>query len=611
MRATTITALAVGLAVAFAPRNAGAKEVELEIILDCSGSMTEPMEGRTKFAVAKDTLTALLDGIPDGTRVGLRAYGHRVPTTDREKGCKDTELLVPIGPIQKALMKQKVEGLSCLGFTPIAFSVATAAYDFGHGRDVARTLVVLTDGIETCGGDPVSVCEKLKKAGFELTVHVVGFGIAEKDREALERIAKAGGGNYYSAGGSVELLSGLKAAVKTAIPELAGKERFFMPSPRQARGIEVLEEKGDLLRVAEPDGTIYEVPAYLCFPRRKFDPAALKLGAEVLAVTGLMNHKPHHLEVGVVKETEKGKVHVALPRGILASEPEHLYVVPRLEDGAPVPLEIVKAPETPRDYPASNLLSSHPDDGPACFHLSPPYGVTFKLRDGPKELKRIGVLLGDGAYSHADATTLELYLALKGESGLAWKPIGLCDGLKNRHWLFFKFPAEKAELVHVRIVRLARPEETRTYMARLRFYQDDGPGAVAIGKIDDPKLPVGEAGELEKRAAKVLVEEGEKLREVKVLKRTGDQVIAIGNDGKKVTVPAAKVHEFEPIDVSKLELGDDVLVNEGAMLGGGWNDLFVRATVTEVSKAKIKVQLGSREGWTAPENIFKPPAAPK
>src|SRR5262249_22660353 len=91
-------ALALGTLAFVRPVQAGQGEIEL--ILDCSGSMTDTVEGRPKIQIAKQCVNELIESLPEGQRVGLRAYGHHAFFA-KVTSCADTELLVPIGPANK------------------------------------------------------------------------------------------------------------------------------------------------------------------------------------------------------------------------------------------------------------------------------------------------------------------------------------------------------------------------------------------------------------------------------------------------------------------------------------------------------------------------------
>jgi Mg-chelatase subunit ChlD len=603
MLIATLIALAALLAAAVtAAPPAHADEAEVLLILDCSGSMTDPMEGRTRIDIAKDSLYALVDSIPDGTRVGLRAYSHRYD--QKEKSCKDTEALVAIGPIQKGAIKDKVRALRCVGWTPIAFSLEASIADF-HGKG-GRTIVLLSDGKETCGGDPVATARRLKESGVGITTHVIGFGVDAETRAQLEEIAKSGGGRYWDAKGAQELAKGLEEAVKESIPEFTAKEGMVFDRWYSAMGVEVLAEKGEMLDLKTLDGKIFSLPRYLFFVGKKRDAAAVKVGDQVLAAIALVNGRPHHLHLGRVVESKKDQFRVATKyEGEIWVPAGEVYEPPHLHEGKVVKLASVKASQE-RDHPAARMLEGDLETEDQGYWNSPrfPVDLTFRIANGPHEIRRIGIL--PNGYSRQSAgeaapAAAELYVGASGPEGFQWKAIGLLKEPRNSGWHFFRFPAVTAEYVHLRVLK---SHGEYLGILRLRVYADDGPGTLPLEEIVEPNPPVGAAGELEKKAQTILVEEpeGAGYREVKVLKKTEDKVIAITGEGKKINVEAAKTHPLEPIDIAKLELGDDVLMPDPRV-----KDLFVRATVIEMGAKEVKVQRGEKEYKAKPENLLKAP----
>ena len=202
-RATLIAtgALVAGLAgplVAAAPASAlsPATPETLELLLDASGSMAGPdPAGGTKIDAARSALAGVLSDLPEGTRVGVRAYGGTYE--DRERGCTDTRLLVPVGPADSGAASTALAGLKPTGYTPLASSLRAAAADLPlTGR---RTVVLVSDGEETCGGDPCAVARELSGSGVGLTVDTVGYGVDDRTRDQLSCVADATGGTYSEA----------------------------------------------------------------------------------------------------------------------------------------------------------------------------------------------------------------------------------------------------------------------------------------------------------------------------------------------------------------------------------------------------------------------------
>ena len=185
----------------------------VEIIMDASNSMTGMVGKETKIAAARRVLSQAINGLPDSMNVGLRVYGHRFPTGDYNKACRDTELLVPIGPIQKERLVEIVNKISTKGRTPLVLSVLEAVKDLEKTPN--GSIVLVTDGIESCKGDIKSIAPAIKASGLELEVNIVGFDIKEAAaRQELESIARSTNGRYIDARNAGELLSALDQTLK-------------------------------------------------------------------------------------------------------------------------------------------------------------------------------------------------------------------------------------------------------------------------------------------------------------------------------------------------------------------------------------------------------------
>jgi Ca-activated chloride channel family protein len=173
-------------------KDSGARS-NLIFILDASGSMWGQIEGTPKIAIAKDVLTGLITDLPEDVHVGLVAYGHR-----RKGDCNDVEELVPLGPVDKKALIAKIQAINPKGKTPITRSVQMTADKIKVLED-ETTIILVSDGKETCEGDPCALVKELKKLGIKFVMHVIGFDVTEQERAQLECMAKAGGGEYFTA----------------------------------------------------------------------------------------------------------------------------------------------------------------------------------------------------------------------------------------------------------------------------------------------------------------------------------------------------------------------------------------------------------------------------
>lgn len=182
----------------------------LAVILDASGSMLARIDGTPKTVIARQALIALVNRLPETTNVALRTYGHR-----RADDCSDTELIQPPGPMQRNDLIARINAIRPVngGRTPIAQSLADMAQDLA-GIEGDVLIVLVSDGDETCGGDPVTTASMLRAANPRLRVSVIGFDIEQEEwRRRLEGIAAAGGGAYFDASNAAQLADALEQAI--------------------------------------------------------------------------------------------------------------------------------------------------------------------------------------------------------------------------------------------------------------------------------------------------------------------------------------------------------------------------------------------------------------
>ena len=166
------------------------------IILDSSSSMEELIDGQTKIAISKDVIVDLLDSLPDGMNVGVRVFG----------GCGRSRLVAPIEPLVRDWLKAQVMTIQPGGATPIAYTLEQAKGDFEKILNT-KLILLVSDGMETCQGNPVKAANDLVRAGYDLKIHVVGFDIGSDNaaREQLQEIARTTGGVYYDAQNAEDL----------------------------------------------------------------------------------------------------------------------------------------------------------------------------------------------------------------------------------------------------------------------------------------------------------------------------------------------------------------------------------------------------------------------
>ncbi|SMR82106.1 von Willebrand factor type A domain-containing protein [Aliiroseovarius halocynthiae] len=180
---------------------------DLMVVFDASGSMWGQVGGQAKIEIARSVFADISgDWLGSGQSVGLIAYGHR-----RKGDCSDIEMLSPPSTGATAGLAGIVQGLSPRGKTPLTQAVRMAAEELKYTENAA-TVVLLTDGKETCNLDPCAVGAELEQLGVNFTAHVVGFDIREQAEKAqLQCLAQATGGRYVDARDAKSLADALSS----------------------------------------------------------------------------------------------------------------------------------------------------------------------------------------------------------------------------------------------------------------------------------------------------------------------------------------------------------------------------------------------------------------
>ncbi len=207
----------------FSNDNLSASDSRVMFVLDGSNSMWGQIDGVAKVTIAKDVLTKLIENWDDEIPVGLLAYGHR-----RKDDCNDIEVVANPGQYDKTQLIDFVNSLSPRGKTPIASSLIAAASSFGTNSGV-RQIILVSDGLETCGGDPCSTAFSYNFINPGFDVHVIGFDVNEEETKSLQCIAANSGGQFFKANNANELQDALKKTVSVV------KEAVAQAEPRASQ----------------------------------------------------------------------------------------------------------------------------------------------------------------------------------------------------------------------------------------------------------------------------------------------------------------------------------------------------------------------------------------
>lgn len=233
------------------------------IVLDASGSMWAQIDGKPKLEIARESLRTVLQSVPADREIGFMAYGHR------EKGsCEDIELIVPPQAGSAAAVSAAADSLKFIGKTPLTSAVKQAAEALKYTEDKA-TVILITDGLETCKGDPCALGKELRAAGVDFTVNVVGFGLTADEGKHVACLADNTGGKYIQASDEQALQDALVETIAAApapalepapapqpAPEPEKPKFNFMPAVVLAEGGDPVTEGNSWeIYKASSDGT--------------------------------------------------------------------------------------------------------------------------------------------------------------------------------------------------------------------------------------------------------------------------------------------------------------------------------------------------------------------
>ncbi len=213
------------------------------VILDCSGSMNDRLlDGSSKWKAAQQAAIELIKSVPEGRGLSLIAYG-----LDAQRQCSSVDLIRPLSPLtlaDKANLMLAVERFQAIGHTPIGLSLKLASEQLKSVTGMS-SVVLITDGMETCHADPVVEAANLvaKFKNRQASVHVIGFCMGDRDAAQVAKIAEAGHGSYYDAKNSGELIESIRKVQRQIVtPPVVETVNLELLSPLDRLLIEQLND---------------------------------------------------------------------------------------------------------------------------------------------------------------------------------------------------------------------------------------------------------------------------------------------------------------------------------------------------------------------------------
>lgn len=183
-------------------------------IFDASQSMNGQWNSGNKMEIAKKMFDSLLDSLQtvENLELGLRIYGHQKPYPPGD--CNDTRLEIPFGKFNVPRIKSKMETIQPTGTTPIAVSLREAANDFKYCTNCRNLIILITDGIESCEGDPCAISQELQKKGIIIKPFIIGVGLDEAAKKSFDCV-----GRFYDAATEESFKTVLKIVITQVLDE--------------------------------------------------------------------------------------------------------------------------------------------------------------------------------------------------------------------------------------------------------------------------------------------------------------------------------------------------------------------------------------------------------
>ncbi len=179
-------------------------------VFDGSQSMIGKWQSDIKINIAKKLMGSLLDSLKtfDNLQVALRVYGHQKPYPPAD--CNDTKLEVPFGPDNFDKVKLRIQSIEPKGTTPLAYAIEQAAGDFPPCDNCRNIIILITDGIEECGGDPCATSLALQKKGIVMKPFIIGIG--RDFKKAFNCV-----GTYFDASSETAFQKALNTVISQAL----------------------------------------------------------------------------------------------------------------------------------------------------------------------------------------------------------------------------------------------------------------------------------------------------------------------------------------------------------------------------------------------------------
>ncbi|SFA91019.1 Ca-activated chloride channel family protein [Lentibacillus halodurans] len=181
----------------------------VEVLLDASGSMGNYIGDKTMMQIAKESINDFMKQVPEEANVSFRIYGHKGTgsDSDKEMSCGAIEQVYGYAPYEEDEFQQELDKIEPAGWTPLADVLKEAENSLSEFDAEKNTnlIYVVSDGIETCDGDPVEVAKSLSDSNAQPIMNIIGFNVDSDAQEQLKEMADVSDGIFATANNQDEL----------------------------------------------------------------------------------------------------------------------------------------------------------------------------------------------------------------------------------------------------------------------------------------------------------------------------------------------------------------------------------------------------------------------
>jgi Ca-activated chloride channel homolog len=236
-----VIAVVIGVQIVGLTVGAAQASEEAMLIFDASRSMWGQIDGKNRIVIARQVLGKVFQRYESRLKLGIMAYGNR-----SSSNCRDVNHIKPVGRIRAAAYTKAIQSINPRGKTPIARAIRLGAAKLDY-KNKKATLILMSDGLDNCYGNPCAMAKKLEEGANFLTIHVVAFSVPKEDRPGLACIARNTGGRFFVADNGSELSTAFDSIVEeisaTNVPfTVAAAPQISLEKDKQA----AVEDEADV-----------------------------------------------------------------------------------------------------------------------------------------------------------------------------------------------------------------------------------------------------------------------------------------------------------------------------------------------------------------------------